>query len=361
MDNVFNRVLIFDGSYALHRSLSQPNNWELTNSKGIKTGGIYGVLRTVQKEIKKYNYFPVVIFDGGLSKRRLEIYPNYKRAQEKVLLENEQQKTEEQLIEEEFRREYNTSRNHLVNLLPTLGIPVIYADGWEGDDLIYILSKMCNNSIVVSDDKDLIQLVSEGKNKCRVWRPLREEFLDINSLKEEGLTVKDYIGCKSIVGDPSDNIPSACYQVGEKTALGLYKIYESVTNGVNKFPADEKELADICKKLDIPKRKAYLNFDENQFLTNLLLTDLSLLEKEYNENTILTLKNSIINQIKGANINLAKSILEEFEINSIDAESLFGKVNSLLDTMDITKNITEDILVEINKPKNSLFEQVKIQ
>ena len=51
MDNVFNRVLIFDGSYALHRSLSQPNNWELTNSKGIKTGGIYGVLRTVQNII----------------------------------------------------------------------------------------------------------------------------------------------------------------------------------------------------------------------------------------------------------------------------------------------------------------------
>ena len=72
MIQVFNRILIFDGSYALHRALSVPNNWDMVNSKGKRTGGIFGVLRTIQKELKNYNYFPIVVFDGGLSSREIE-------------------------------------------------------------------------------------------------------------------------------------------------------------------------------------------------------------------------------------------------------------------------------------------------
>ena len=47
MDIKYNRVLIIDGSYMLHRTLSQPNNWDLINSKGKRTGGIFGVLRSL--------------------------------------------------------------------------------------------------------------------------------------------------------------------------------------------------------------------------------------------------------------------------------------------------------------------------
>lgn len=361
MKQVFNRILIFDGSYALHRALSVPNNWDMINSKGKRTGGIFGVLRTIQKELKDYNFFPVVVFDGGLSKRRLEIYPNYKRNLEKQALMEclEEEKTEEQLLEEEFRREYSTQRNDLMELLPLFGIPCIRLDQWEGDDIIYIISKMTENGIVVSDDKDLIQLIKEPTNeefrRCRVRRPLREEFLDMNSLKEKQLNINEYIGCKSIVGDPSDNIPSACFQVGDKTAIGLFHLYEKCLENNQSFPETEEDLTKLCKQYNIAKRKAYLNFNENQFLNNLLLTDLSLVDEEINADLLNYIYNLIIDQSCYNNRQDLQSLLDYYEIRTFDSESLLSRLDYLKKTLRLEDKPQTQGITEIYSVKKTLL------
>lgn len=359
MNQVFNRTLIFDGSYALHRALAEPHNWEMINSKNKRTGGIFGVLRTILKEFKTYNYYPLVVFDGGLSKRRLEIYPNYKRAQEKaLLLENKtEQKTEEELLDEEFRREYNTQRNDLIDILPAFGIPVINIKDWEGDDLIYILSKISRDSIVVSDDKDLIQLIYEPTEEdyrfCKIRRPLRDEFLDMNTLKEKGINVQEFIAHKAIVGDPSDNIPSACFQVGEKTAPALYKLYNESVKMVGGFPQNENDLTDKCKKIGISKRKAFLNFNETQFLTNVLLTDLSLVDKEISEENLQQLYNIIIEQFNTPNKQLIYEILAELEIKTFDIEQLYNRVASMKNMLKIEDKHAADIVKPINEVRQT--------
>lgn len=339
MEINFNRVMIYDGSYLLHRNLSQPNQWEMINSKGKRTGGIYGVLRSIIKESKDYNFYPVVIFDGGLSKRRLNIYPNYKKNIERqALLEcKEEDLTEEQLFDLEFKREYSTQRNDLMQLLPLFGIPVIRINDWEGDDLIYILSKMSKNSIVVSDDKDILQLVYEDDNRrCKIWRPMKEELWDINTLQEKDMDIQKYIGCKCIVGDPSDNIPSACFQVGEKTAPGLYELYtKSINIG---FPKNEEDLTKKCKDLNVPKRKAYLNFNEDQFLTNVLLTDLRLIDEDVTEDVINNIKTTIYTECKPFEQNNRPeiySILDDLEIKTLDVETLYSRIDSLIDHLKI--------------------------
>lgn len=361
MIQVFNRILIFDGSYALHRALSVPNNWDMVNSKGKRTGGIFGVLRTIQKELKNYNYFPIVVFDGGLSKRRLDIYPNYKRAQEKALLQEclEEDKTEEQLIDEEFKREYNTQRNDLIDLLPLFGIPTIRVNEWEGDDIIYILSRLAKDSIVVSDDKDLIQLIKEPDNfearRCRIRRPLKDEFIDLKTLQESRQDIHEYVCCKSIVGDPSDNIPSACFQVGDKTASGLFHLYENcVKNNIN-FPETEEDLTKLCKQFDIAKRKAYLNFNESQFLSNLLLTDLSLVNDELTNEFLTEIYEAILEIHQYNNVEIILEELNELEIKTFDYKNLIDNVynlNNMLKIEDIDKcnNIKES-----NEVKCSLF------
>ena len=83
-DFVYKKVLIFDGSNCLHRAITEPHLWNMSYN-GIKTGGIYGVLQIIMKEFKLYNYYPIVIFDGNLSKRRLQIYPNYKHNLDKSM------------------------------------------------------------------------------------------------------------------------------------------------------------------------------------------------------------------------------------------------------------------------------------
>ena len=62
-------------------------------------------------------------------------------------------------------REYRTQRKDIIEILHDLGIPCIRIDGWEGDDLLYILSNMTKDSIIISDDKDLIQAVYEDKTE----------------------------------------------------------------------------------------------------------------------------------------------------------------------------------------------------
>ena len=356
-----NRTMLFDGSYMLHRSLTQEELWNMKNHKGERTGGVFGCLKTIQKELRTYNYYPIVVFDGGLSKRRLSIYPNYKRAEEKALLLEckEEDKTEEQLIEEEFRREYHTQRNILINLLPNFGIPVIYSQEWEGDDLLYILSKLSKDSIVVSDDKDLIQLLyNTDERRCRIRRPLRDEFLDNKYLQDKEINIQEFIGCKCIVGDPSDNIPSACFQVGDKTALGLYKIYESTLP--NNFPKSEEELSKICKELDISKRKAYLNFNEQQFLINLSLTDLSLVDKEINDELLKNITDSIFHQQTLINKQNIRDILSYLEIKTFETEALLYKIDNLKILLDI-KNIEacKDIK-ETTIQKQGLFKTTSV-
>ena len=343
IDIRYNRLLIFDGSFVLHRALSVPNNWDMRTSYGKRTGGIFASLRTFLKEIKMFNYCPVVVYDGGLSKRRLDIFPNYKRTLDKQeLYESDHILTEEEQMELEFRREYNTQRNDIIPLLRDLGIPVINIKDWEGDDIIYILSKLSKDSIIVSEDRDLIQLVSNNDRRCRIRRPIREELIDINYLQEHNIDLNSYVACKAICGDNSDNIPSACFQVGEKTAPSLYKLY---VESKNNFPKTEEELTKLCKNTNIPKRKAYLNFNEEQFLNNVLLMDLRFVDN-YIDNTLL---DQIITEIDTSLINTQgiEDLLSRFEITSFNTKELIDKVKILSDFKRL--NFDTSNIKDINK------------
>lgn len=331
MNTVFNRLLIFDGSHCLHRNICEPHLWEMKNIKGERTGGIYGTLQTILKESSTYNYFPVVVFDGHLSQRRLDIFPNYKGTLDKqLLLENKEQLTEQQELVLEQKREYNTQREILKELLPAFGIPVLHFTDWEGDDIIYILTKMCKDSIVVSDDKDLIQLVCDTpERRCRVRRGMRDEFVDTNYLNEHNINIDTFVACKAIVGDQSDNIPSACFKVGEKTAPDLYKLYQVCNTLNNDYPHDEKQLEETCKKAGISKRKAYLNFDEEQFLKNILLMDLRLVDNDITDELLQKIQNQILLQYNIIEGDLIIKILKDLNIKSFIINNLIDNIRNL--------------------------------
>lgn len=360
MEIKYNKLLLIDGSHALHRNIAQPNLWEMRNAEGTRTGGIFGTLNTLLKETSNFNYFPIVIFDGHLSPRRLAIYDNYKRNKDKqLLLEGVayEEPTEYDLLQNEQRQEYNRQREILKEILITLGIPVLHLEDWEGDDLIYILTQITKDSIIVSDDKDMLQMICDnGERRCRVRRGMRDEFWDINSLKDMGIDQGEYIACKAICGDPSDNIPSACYGVGEKTALGLYKIYQHSRTVTTGFPQDEKALADVCKFLELSKRKAYLNFDENQFLTNMLLMDLSLVQNDITQTVLDQIYDAISVGAHYTNYDLTRQLLQDQNINSIS-------VNTIIENVKRTKNLismedydtTKDVADFVPKKVGGLF------
>ena len=80
------KVLIVDGSYMIHRALHVSEIFNLTNSKGEGTGGVFQFLRSLNSEMREYpDYFPIVCWDNGLADRRVSVYPNYKHKADRLM------------------------------------------------------------------------------------------------------------------------------------------------------------------------------------------------------------------------------------------------------------------------------------
>ena len=218
-----NKILIYDGSYLLQRALHTPGLAELCTKDGIKTGGVYGFLKVFQAEIKRFpDYYPVVCWDGGLSTRRTQIYSDYKANRKRISADN--------LVahgiplpKDDYLEEYHRQRGVIISILGSMGVTSLLLPKWEGDDLQYLLTLISNDSVIVSDDKDMIQLVSPT---CRIRRSMRDELISWNATDTYNHHPRFTIR-KAITGDTSDNIPSVCKGIGEKTADKIAVLLEN--------------------------------------------------------------------------------------------------------------------------------------
>lgn len=233
------KVVLIDLSYQLHRSLRQPNLWELKTKMvnpetkevmEFHTGGVYGVLSILGKLMREFpGYMPVFASDKGLDPRRLECQPNYKHhadrkealanpISENLLTSEEIQKIKD---DAEYFATYVQSKVELKAISKALGIPYIEMKGVEGDDILAILAchPSIKHSVVVSDDRDLIQIVGMDENKyIRNYRAMKGETYTLKRFKEEYVDISRFVAIKSIEGDGSDNIDQVAKGVGGVTA-----------------------------------------------------------------------------------------------------------------------------------------------
>lgn len=317
-------ICVIDGSFMLHRNLKMPNLWEMRNSELERTGGIYGFVNSLQKEIKLLNnYFPIVCWDDGQSDRRLSIDDNYKKHREK--LEDPEhipfsQMTDEEL-DEDYVYNYKLQRKKLIQLLNAFGIPSLLFKHTEGDDLMYWLAHHCEKCKVITDDKDLLQLVTED---CIVRQPMKDRLINIDSLKTEYNvdSTDEFIRIKAMLGDSSDNIPSACKGVGDKSVKEFFNLYNSLkTNNKVNIINDEEQLKAYCKSNDIKYKKAYTNFNENRYLNNLELVDLRKIKnEEFDEEGIYE---SIRKIYKSGSMHDSLELLKRYEIKTINVNIIF--------------------------------------
>ena len=89
----------------------------------------------------------------------------------------------------------------------------------EADDVIAYITKQLlpkNNHIIMSTDKDFLQLVDD---KISVWRPTKKKLYKPDVVKEEyGVTSKNLLMTRIFDGDASDNIKGVM-GIGSKTLL----------------------------------------------------------------------------------------------------------------------------------------------
>lgn len=120
-----------------------------------------------------------------------------------------------------------TCRDIVQMLLPHLGVYQARAPGFEADDLAgWMISEMPRDSILVTNDRDWLQLIRRVpeisvyiKPQNDVNRKPKRDLVDMLNFEESfGFPDPDtFLRCKIACGDKSDEIPSGVPGIGENT------------------------------------------------------------------------------------------------------------------------------------------------
>lgn len=250
-------IAIIDGHHLFHRVRHISELAKLRRYTGLHTGIVMGFVRSIHGLLVK---FPAidrvhVVFDGGHSERRVQLFPDYKK--------------KEPLSEEEQQR-YNADLDQMLilqnSILWRLGCRTYQLRGREGDDLIYQLCQLGQSQqiVVLSGDKDMLQLVGL---ETMVYDPLKEQAVTFDNFKATtGIANPiQWVWYRAVLGDSSDCIPGVP-QVGEKTIKPLLeKRWEQV--GELFTEVESGEHGKRAAKLATPANRAI--FERNVLLMRL--------------------------------------------------------------------------------------------
>ena len=220
----------------------------LTTKDGFFTNAIYGFLSILLTAISETKPDAIVFaFDVHAPTFRHEFYKEYKAGRHA---------TPQELIDQ---------FPVMKELLGYLGYPVIAIEGWEADDILGTVSRLCEEQgwdcVISTGDRDSLQLIGEKTSvrlaTTKMGAPV-STMMDIPAVHEKyGVEPLELIEVKALMGDSSDNIPGVP-GIGEKTALDLIQRYHSVDYIYEHF--DELELKPAQrKKLEEGKDSAYLS------------------------------------------------------------------------------------------------------
>jgi DNA polymerase I len=123
-------------------------------------------------------------------------------------------------------------------LIEAMNLPILELDGYEADDVIGTMAKLATamnlDVLVVSNDKDMMQLVNSGVKILRTGTGAAKADTIVDAKKVEeilGVPPGKVIDLMALLGDTVDNIPGA-KGIGEKGATELIQKYGSVESAL---------------------------------------------------------------------------------------------------------------------------------
>ena len=93
------------------------------------------------------------------------------------------------------------------SILYSMGINSIFPSELEADDIVaYICREHTGDKVIISVDRDFLQLVSE---ECMLYDPIRKKYFDLQTFEETTgyKNVEQWYTAKCLTGDKSDNVP----------------------------------------------------------------------------------------------------------------------------------------------------------
>ena len=242
------KLLILDGNSVINRAYFGVK--PLTNREGLYTHAIYGFLNILERMEKEEQPEAVcVAFDlHGPTFRHLR-YDGYKANRHGMPEELAQQMP------------------IMKQILQAMNIPIYECQGWEADDVIGTVGRICSNNgwecVVVTGDRDSLQLIDENVHvKLVISKPgqTTATLYNYDLFNEEyGFEPKKLIDLKALMGDSSDNIPGVA-GVGPKTAKDLLLKFGSL-DGVYNNLEDPSIRPKLREKLENSREMAYLSYE----------------------------------------------------------------------------------------------------
>lgn len=214
------KILLIDGNSIINRAFYAIPL--LSDKEGRYTNAVYGFLNIFFKFFDEENpKYAAVAFDLPHPTFRHEKYAEYKGTRKKM------------------PDELASQLPILKELLGKMNIKIIEKEGFEADDILGTMAvKASSNGIfpvIISGDRDLLQIAS---NKIKIRIPKTkggktevEDYLEKDVLEKYGVTPKEFIEVKALMGDSSDNVPGVP-SIGEKTAIKIIQEYKTVENAI---------------------------------------------------------------------------------------------------------------------------------
>ncbi|MDM7992159.1 MAG: DNA polymerase [Candidatus Fermentibacter sp.] len=210
------KLLLVDSMGMLYRGHFAMSRNPLRAPDGMVTSGLHHLLtETITLLARLSPDAAAAAFDSHEPGFRNELFPEYKA---------NRPETPAELVDQALAAPA---------LLRALGISTLEEPGWEADDLIASAARGAEASgwdvIVLSADKDLLQLVSDRVSVIRPGRPGKpQETVGPDRVEEvAGAPPAHIADLLALAGDSSDNVPGA-RGVGPKTASMLVREFGSI-------------------------------------------------------------------------------------------------------------------------------------
>lgn len=237
--------LLVDASHLAYRCKYAKEVGELSTSDGRLSGVVYAFLNGLHNAVKRSGAQPrnvIVVWDGGRSKRRMELLPEYKQSRRK-----ENPTPEELMLQAAFYAQLEALQKGLV----FLGTRSVKVQGTEADDIIALLSQSIvarsEQAVIYSGDKDLQQLASDSISILHS---------DGNLLKAADVCAKwgvqspsEIVQLLALIGDSSDDI-AGVKGVGPKRAAEVLPYWKHIFDSSPQLPTASDKVwkwVEVCR------------------------------------------------------------------------------------------------------------------
>jgi len=219
------RLFLIDAHALAYRSYFAFIRNPLINAKGENTSAVFGFTNAILKVIREHRPdYLAAVFDTAKPTFRHQMFPAYKSTRAKM--------------PQEMREQMPRIRQ----VVTAMNLSALEREGLEADDIMAALACRAASEgldvVLVTGDKDLLQLVSE---KVKVLNPRRggeeAQLFDEAKVEEKfGVPPEKVADMLGLMGDASDDVPGVP-GIGPKTASSLIQQFGDMETAIAR--ADE--------------------------------------------------------------------------------------------------------------------------